>query len=101
MAVHLLQLPTEPAEWASRHAIGKVHIAPQWPESTRFALIAVVRNPGARDRAQTRALWVTTAEEMDRLLTNHKCRILWFTVARHQIASDMIERTLSGEERVT
>jgi hypothetical protein len=100
MAVHLLQLATEPAEWASKVAIGEAHIVPEWPESTRFILIAVARRPGPPGQAHTRALWVTTEEEMDRLLTRHACRILWFTAARYQVTDAMIERTLTGQENL-
>jgi hypothetical protein len=101
MAVHLLRLPNEPAEWAVKLAYDlKSHIAPEWPESARYALIAVVRNPGPRDKAHTRALWVTTKEEMDRLLTRHAFTLQWFTVARHKITDDMIERTLTEQEHL-
>ena len=100
MGVHLLRLATEPAEWASSVAIGQVHIAPAWPESARFAMIAVVRYPGPRDEAHTRAFWVSTPEEMDHLLTKHECHILWFTVAKHRITEDMIEQTLSSKEQL-
>jgi hypothetical protein len=104
MAVHLLRLPTEPADWAYSIAQGafpdtKARIIPEWPEGTRFALIAVVRNPGPPGEAHTRALWVTTPEETDSLLSNHAYRILWFTVARYHITDDMIEKTLTGQER--
>jgi len=101
MAVHLLRLSVEPAEWASAAAIGPVRIAPRWPASDRFALVAVIRGPGPRDRAHTRAFWVTTPDEMDRLLTNHTSRILWFTMARHRITDEMIERTLPDQEPIT
>jgi hypothetical protein len=101
MAVHLLRnQAAEPADWASRLAIGEARIIPEWPASGRFALVAVVRNPGPDGEAHTRAMLVTTAEEMDRLLTNHTCRILWFTVAKYQITDDMIERTLNPEEKI-
>ena len=98
MAVHLLQLPVEPAEWAASVAIGEAHIVPEWPQSTRFALVAVLRGPGPHGRGHTRALWVTSSEEMDRLLTNHSYRILWFLVAKTHIKDTMIERTLSEKE---
>ena len=99
MAVHLLRLPTtEPAKWLEKELFGTYHIAPQWPASDRFVLIAVVRGPGPRDHGHTRAFWVGTAEEMDALLTNHTCKILWFTVARHKIKDDMIEQTLPDKE---
>jgi hypothetical protein len=100
MAVHLLQLSVEPADWARSVMIGKVHRAPEWPESERFALIAVIRNPGPRNEAHTRALWVTTPGEMDHLLTNHEYKILWFTVARHRLKDEMIERTLTAKEHL-
>jgi hypothetical protein len=96
--VHLLQPGTEPAAWASSVAIGEAHIIPKWPESGRFSLIAVVRGPGPAGKAQTRCLCVTTKEEMDRILSKHTCRILWFTVASYQIENDMIDRTLTEEE---
>ena len=98
MAVHLLQLAIEPADWASQAATGKPHIAPEWPGSARYALIAVVRNPGPEGQAHTRAFWVTTPEEMDHILTNHNCHILWFTVARHRIHDGMVERTLTPKD---
>lgn len=99
MAVYVLRLLNEPAAWASSVAIGEAHIIPEWPKSTRFALIAVVRNPGPPGKAHTRAFWVTTPEEMDSLLSHHACRILWFTVARHQITDDMIENTITQKEK--
>jgi hypothetical protein len=100
MAVHLLRTPTdlEPARWLSTVASGKPHIAPEWPESTRFTLIGVIRGAGPRGEAHTRAVWVTTKEEMDRLLTRHPCHILWFTVPRRDINDTMIERTLGEKE---
>ncbi len=100
MAVHLLCTPTEPepAAWVSKVASGKSHIAPEWPESTRFTLIAVIRNPGPRGKAHTRAFWVTTWEEMDRLLSNHPCNILWFTVPRCDVSDTMIMKTLGETE---
>jgi hypothetical protein len=102
MAVHLLRPQTvEPAEWASRVALGEAHIIPTWPESDRFALVGVIRNPGPEGQAHTRAVWVTTREEMDRLITGHSSRILWFTVAKYEIPKDMIERTLNPKERLT
>jgi hypothetical protein len=102
MAVYLLRLATEPADWAIKLAYDlKSHIAPTWPESARYALVAVVRNPGPRDKAHTRALWVTTPEEMDRLLSNHTYKIQWFTVAKHKITDDMIERTLTEQEHLS
>jgi hypothetical protein len=79
-------------------ALGPPHILPEWPAGTRFGLVAVVRNRGLADRAHTRAFWVTTPEEMDALLTRHSCRILWFTVARHQVTDDLIEQTLTDKE---
>lgn len=97
--MHLLRIANEPAEWAVKLATDlKSHIAPEWPESARYALIAVVRNPGPRDKAHTRALWVTTKEEMDRLLSNHEYKIQWFTVAKHKITDDMVEKTLTEKE---
>jgi hypothetical protein len=101
MAVHLLRTQGEPAEWASSVALGEARIIPDWPASTRFALVVVVRNPGPPGKAHTRALWVTTMEEMDRLLTSHRYRLLWFTVAKHQVTDDMIERTLSEQEHLS
>jgi hypothetical protein len=104
MAVHLLRLPdryagAEPAAWASDVAIGhKARVIPVWPVSTRCAMIAVVCNPGPPGRRHTRALWVTTPEEMDQLLTHHKYRILWFVVSKQEVTDDMIERTLTGQE---
>jgi hypothetical protein len=98
MAVHLLRLPAEPDNWEVTVATGQAHIVPDWPESTRFALLAAVRPLGPPGQTRTRTFWVTTKEEMDRLLTNHRHNILWFTVAKHHITEDMIERTLTDKE---
>jgi len=43
MAVHVLRLPTEPAAWATSVALGDPHLLPEWPESTRFTLVVVVK----------------------------------------------------------
>ena len=107
MAVQLLRLPNEPADWANGVAVAtggtadaKACMLPDWPASKRFALVAVIRGDGPPGGAHTRAVLVTTAEDMDRLLTNHTCHILWFTVARHHVTDDMIERTLGEKESI-
>jgi hypothetical protein len=99
MAVQLLRLPSEPGEWAVNAAVDrKAHLIPDWPASARYALIAVARGPGPPGLGHTRAMWVTTEEEMDKLLTRHVYKLLWFTVARYQITEDLIEKTLPDQE---
>ena len=90
--VHLLRQSVEPVELALNPAGTAI---PEWPKSTRFTLIGAIRSRGPLGRV--RVFWPTTKEDADQLMTNHPCKILWFTVAIHKLTEDKIEKTLTGK----
>jgi hypothetical protein len=109
MPVHPLRLPddVEPGDWAGERAIDRQgHLIPVFPKSERFVLIAVANHGGPPGQGDTKALWVTTPQEMDAFLSIHvlgrvKKQVLWFTMAKHHVTDDMIECTLTYREPIS
>lgn len=85
MAKYRLLIPggLEPAAWIAKQTASPPMIIPEWPVSSRKALVVVIRDGIDRpNTAETEAFVVTTAREMDDIVSDIPNPQLWFSVSR-------------------